>query len=291
MTVFNLGSINADFFYHVPHIPFPGETIAASKFSKGLGGKGANMSVAIARAGGHAVHIGAVGNDGRWAVDRLSGFGVDVGHIEEADQPTGHAVITLDAEGENAIIILPGANRAITQQAIRSALSDASNRDILLMQNETNNQVFSARLGSEIGLRVAYAAAPFDASATAAVLPYLDLLVLNEIEAEQLVEATATLLEDFPITDIVVTLGAKGCRWINTRRGSDLNFAAKAVSPIDTTGAGDTFTGFLLAALDRGQPMEQAIDLATKAGAVMVTRLGTADVIPSIQEVRSAFPE
>lgn len=288
MTVFNLGSINADLFYRVPHLPGPGETLASTDHSRGLGGKGANMSVAIARAAARAVHIGAVGSDGRWAVERLLEYGVDTRHIVEVGDATGHAIITVDAHGENAILLHPGANHALSETHIAAALTEATERDTFLFQNETSGQMSGATLASARGLRVVYAAAPFDAAAVQAVLPLIDMLVMNAVEARQLTEATGVALGDLPVRDIVVTLGGDGCRWLNTDSNDDRHFPAVQVTPVDTTGAGDTFTGFLVAALDRGLPMEQAIALGQQAGAIMVTRHGTADVIPDLKDIEDA---
>ncbi|GGB92569.1 ribokinase [Marivita lacus] len=288
MTVFNLGSINADLFYRVPHLLAPGETLASTKHSRGLGGKGANMSVAIARAAARAVHIGAVGSDGRWAVERLLEYGVDTRSIVELDTVTGHAVIMVDDQGENAILIHPGANRALTETHIASALGAASEEDFFLFQNETSGQVEGATLASARGMRVVYAAAPFDAKAVEAVLPMLDILVVNAVEAQQLTDELGVALADLPVRDVIVTLGGDGCRWINTDEGTEQTFPAIPVTAVDTTGAGDTFTGFLVAALDRGLPMEQAISLGQQAGAIMVTRHGTADVIPDLKDIQDA---
>jgi ribokinase len=285
MAIYNLGSINADLLYAVPHLPGPGETLAASGFRRGLGGKGANMAVAAARGAARVVFIGAVGPDGRWARDLLTEYGVDTRHIAVVDEATGHAIILLDPAGENTIVINPGANHAISRDHIGLALAEASPGDILLMQNETSEQVFCAETGSDLGLRVVYAAAPFDAGAVRAVLPFLDMLILNAVEAEQLAQSLGKSPQALGIADVIVTLGAQGCRWFH---GSDTvrDFPALPVTPVDTTGAGDTFTGYLLAGLDRGMPMEQAIALATKAAALMVTRVGTADVIPDLLEIQ-----
>ena len=285
MTIFNLGSINADMFYAVPHLPGAGETLAATSHFTGLGGKGANMSVAAARAGAEVVHIGAVGSDGNWAVDRLAADGINIGGIAQSDDPTGHAIITVDAQGENAIVLFPGANTTLSKNTVRDALSTARTGDLFVSQNETNLQAFSAEIGSKMGLRIAYAAAPFDADAVQAVLPYLDLLILNEVEANQLSAALGVAVDDLPIEDIVVTLGAKGCRWKNRTAGHTEFIPAPAVNAVDTTGAGDTFTGYLLAGIDTGLPMQQALTRATKAAALMVTRHGTADVIPKLSEL------
>lgn len=288
MSIFNLGSINADLIYALPHLPGPGETLGATSLTRGLGGKGANMSVAAARAGTHVLHIGAVGADGRWAVERMLEYGVDTRHISVTAEDTGHAIILVDPAGENSIVTLGGANRALTVDAITHALSVAGSEDTFLFQNETNAQRAGAELASAKGLRVAYAAAPFDAAAVEAVLPLLDLLVLNEVEAGQLETATGHKAEALPVKDVVVTLGASGCLWHDTDRGAAHHFAAPKVTPVDTTGAGDTFTGYLVAGLDRGMPMPQAIGLATQAAALMVMRVGTADVIPDLKDVQDA---
>ncbi|MDA7427695.1 ribokinase [Primorskyibacter aestuariivivens] len=283
--IFNLGSINADLFYRVPHLPKPGETLASDSYDKGLGGKGANMSVAAARAASRVVHIGAVGEDGRWAKDRLIEYGVDTRHIDVADVPTGHAIIIVDDSGENQIVLFPGANAALGEGAVTAALAEAGKDDWLLMQNETSLQGFTAALARQKGMRVAYAAAPFDAAAVEAVLPHVDLLVLNAVEAAQLSEAMGKDLRDLDVADIVVTLGGDGCRHISTSRAETVNYPAFDVKAVDATGAGDTFTGYLLAGLDRGMPMAQAITRAQKAAAIMVTRHGTADVIPDLKDL------
>lgn len=289
MAIYNLGSINADYVYQVPHLPGPGETLAANQMHRGLGGKGANMSVAASRAAALVSHIGAVGTDGSWARQRLLEYGVDTRHIAVLEKvPTGHAVINVDQSGENAIVLLPGANYEITENAIGKALSESARGDTLLIQNETNNQQYAAQMGKDLAMYVAYAAAPFEAQAVADVMPLLDFLILNEVEAQQLEAATGQSPEQLPVADIIITLGAKGCRWINTLKRTVQDFPAFDVEVVDTTGAGDTFTGYVLAARDRGLPMEQAIKLAMRAGALMVTRAGAADAIPDLKEVQSA---
>ncbi len=149
-------------------------------------------------------------------------------------------------------------------------------------------QVDAAQLAAQMGLRVAYAAAPFDADAITMLLPYIDLLVLNEVEAQQLEMAIGKSPDALEIDNVIVTLGGDGCRWYANSAKLVTDFAAIKVDPIDTTGAGDTFTGYVVAGLDRGMVMEQAIHLASQAGALMVTRLGTADVIPDLKEIQDA---
>lgn len=287
MAVFNLGSINADNAYRVPRLAVPGETLAATDLARGLGGKGANMSVAAARAAARVVHIGAVGEDGRWAKDRLMEYGVDTRHIAVVPQPTGHANICIDAAGENTIVLFAGANHAISQTTIGTALAEASPGDFFVTQNETNAQTLAARTAKVLGLKVVYAAAPFDAEAVRTMIPDIDLLILNTVEAAQLEQETGSNLSDLGLSDIVVTRGSEGSTWISA--GQDpVHVPAVEVEPVDTTGAGDTFTGYLIAGLDRGMPMAQALGQASLAAAMMVTRMGTADVIPDLKDLQDA---
>lgn len=290
MTIWNLGSINVDHVYDLPHIPGPGETLAATRLTTGLGGKGANMSVACARAGTRCAHIGAVGPDGGWAIERIMEYGVDTRCIFTDTGPTGHAVIVVDQSGENTIIIFPGANRRIPLAVLQGALAQAQTGDWFLTQNETNLQAEGMAMARAMGLRTAYAAAPFDAAAVQAMLPHTDFLILNAVEAKQLRAATGLAPDALPLADVIITLGGDGARWFDNRRHRQQHFAALPVTPVDTTGAGDTFTGYVLAGLDRGLPMAQAIGLAVRAGALMVTRRGAADVIPDLAEV-TAFPK
>jgi len=287
MTIFNLGSINIDKTYLVPHLPGPGETLAAHSVHQGLGGKGANMSVAAARAAARVVHLGAIGPDGRWARDRMMEYGVDTRHIAEvAHAETGHAIITVAEDGENQIVLWPGANAEINEAEIARTLSEAVPGDFFLTQNETVAQAPAASHAKSQGLRVVYAAAPFSVNAVTAILPFVDLLVLNKVEAAQLTEALGQDLGALAVRDVVVTLGAEGC--VHYGSEGKVAHAAFPTTVLDTTGAGDTFTGYLVAGLDRGQPMAQAIRTAQRAAALMVARVGTADVIPDLREVQDS---
>ncbi len=289
MAVWNLGSINVDNVYRVPHFAAPGETLSALEFARGLGGKGANMSVAIARAAARVSHIGVVGGDGAWCVERLMEYGVDTRHISRlADDKTGHANICVSDDGENQIVIYPGTNRMINEAMLGAALTQASPGDTLVLQNETNAQVDAARMARDLGLKVAYAAAPFEAISVSNMLEFADLLVLNEVEAQQLTTALGRQLSDLDVHHIVVTLGSEGSRWYDVPKGTETHIPAIPVTPVDTTGAGDTFTGYLVAGLDRGMPMMQSLTLATQAAALMVTRHGTADVIPDLKDIEDA---
>jgi len=284
MTLVNLGSINADHVYRLPHLPRPGETLAAAGHAVGLGGKGANQSVAAARAGATVRHLGAVGTDGVWARDRLAAFGVDVSAVAVRDDvATGHAIVQVDEGGENAIVIWPGANRALDPAVLGPALAGLGPGDSLLLQNETNLQVRACLAARAAGLRVIASAAPFEVAAVQAILPHVSILLLNAVEAAQLQAALGTPPEDLGLEAVVITRGAEGAEWIG--RDVRLTVPAPRVQAVDTTGAGDCFAGWLAAGLDAGQPPGQAMRAAVTAAALQVTRPGASEAMPDAAEV------
>lgn len=281
--ILTIGSVNIDHVYRVAALPRPGETVPDLGYARGLGGKGANQSLAARLAGAEVRHAGAVGADGAWCRERLAAAGIDVADIVTAEAATGHAVILVDGAGENVIVVHGGANRALTPRLVEAAIGRARAGDWLLLQNETNLLVEAARAGRAAGLRVAYAAAPFDPEATAAVIPHVDLLAVNSVEAEQLARHLGTPAETFGAPVLLITEGAKGARcWTGA---AEVRQAAFEVVPVDTTGAGDTFLGYLLAGLDRGRPVAGAMRLAAAAAAIQVTRPGAGEAIPTAAEV------
>jgi len=282
MSVYCLGSINVDHVYAVPHLVGPGETLAADSLNTMLGGKGANQSVAAARAGARAVHIGAVGPEGGPWVDQLRAFGVEA-RVAEVEEATGHANICVDDAGENMIVIFSGANIKQSLSHLEMALADAGAGDYLLLQNETNLRRAAAELAHARGMRVVFSAAPFSVAAVREMLPHTDLLVMNEVEAAQLQAA----LGDIDLPDRLITRGAQGVTWFGDE---DISLPAFSVTPVDTTGAGDCFIGTFVAGLDQGLDVAQALRLGQAASAIQVTRPGTADAIPTRAET-DAFLE
>lgn len=284
MTVYCLGSINIDHVYRLPALPRAGETTSATSHQPGLGGKGVNQSVAALRAGARVVHIGAVGQGDRWIEGELSRHGVPLDHIARVAEGTGHAIVAVDDAGENQIIIHSGANLAQDPALIAATLSMAGPGDILLLQNETSHQVEAAQMARARGLRVFYSAAPFALPPLLAVLPHVTHLLVNQGEAEALVQATGMALGDQPVQAVIVTLGARGAQWISA--GSEPLFTpAFPVQPVDTTGAGDCFAGSLAAALDLGASPAEAMRYAAAAAALQVTRPGAAPAMPNRDEV------
>ena len=284
MTIFNLGSINLDYFYRLPHLISAGETLAANDFNIALGGKGANQSVALAKAGGDVFHIGAFGKKDEVYLQELRNAGVNLEFVALLDMPSGHAIVMVDEKtGENQIILSPSANYNIEQVQIRKALQKANRSDWALAQNETClvNPFFS--LAKEQGLRICYSAAPFVAEQTAGLISLTDLLIVNEGEAEALSQFIEKDITKLGLPHLIITLGAKGARYV----GEQGSFSAAPfnVTAIDTTGAGDTFLGYVLADLSDGQTMQQAMSHASAAAALQITRKGALPAIPSRSEV------
>ena len=284
MTVWCFGSINIDHFYNLGHLPAPGETLAASGYRVELGGKGANQSVAAARAGASVRHLGAIGADGDRALAALLAEGVNCDYIQRVDGATGHAVIMLDQNGENSIIIEAGANRKMALEPILAAMEQADLADILLLQNETAFPAEIAEAAMGRGMEVIYSAAPFEIEAVQAVLPYVNTLVMNAVEAAQLRAALDVPFEDLPVEAVVITRGAEGASW-HARGTPDIFVPALPTKVVDTTGAGDCFTGALAASLSMGAAPDEAMQFAAAAAAIQVSRPGTSAAMPMRAEI------
>ncbi|MDE9450143.1 ribokinase [Aliiroseovarius sp. Z3] len=291
MAIYNLGSINMDHFYEVDHLPVSGETLASLSYRVGLGGKGANQSIAAALSGAQVRHIGAIGAEGEWCKARLSDAGVDTDHVVILSTATGHANICVDTAGENLIILYSGANAQISEAQIDKALREAGSDDYLVLQNETGLTFEAAQMARARGAFVVYSAAPFDATRAIQMLPVVDLLVVNEVEAQQLSKALGTAIEDIDVPNLLITRGSNGAEWRVGATGERISVDAFTVDPVDTTGAGDCFIGNTVAALDQGMTIADAMRFGAAASAIQVTRHGTADAMPSRAEVEAFLAE
>lgn len=283
--ILNIGSLNLDYVYAVPHFVEAGETLLAARRDVFAGGKGLNQTVAAARAGAQVYHGGAVGADGDMLLELLKEAGADVSAVARADVPTGHAIIQVSPQGENAIIILGGANRAVTAKTVEAALEKVAAGDILLLQNEINGLADIIRRAAKKGLRILFNPAPMEASVKALPLELLDTLVVNEGEGRALAGDMEALRAAYPKQRILLTQGSRGASlWT----GSELLFqSAFPVKAVDTTAAGDCFLGYYAAALAEDLPFAQALRLASAASALAVQKQGAAPSIPLRGEVEA----
>lgn len=295
MRILNFGSCNIDYVYGVEHIVSAGETVSAQSMNLFPGGKGLNQSIAAARAGAEVYHAGCIGEDGRLLADTMTESGVDLTYLKQENSKTGHAVIQVDANGENSIFVYEGTNGKITEEYIDDVLQNFGEGDYLLLQNEISNIHYLVERAFERRLRIIFNPSPFREALKKLDLNKLFCLVLNEVEAKEFTgseepeEIFGRLLKRYPGLKIMLTLGKKGC--IYADKENTLSHAAYRVNAVDTTAAGDTFTGYFVALLSRGRSLEEAIELATAASAISVSRMGASPSIPVMAEVKGRLQQ
>lgn len=287
----NYGSLNIDYVYRVPHFVRPGETLSSTLREVFAGGKGANQTTALARAGAEVYHAGKIGKEGKWLKEQLAQDGAHTELIRETKESNGHAMIQVDKTGQNAIILFPGANKQITKEEIDETLTHFQEGDYLLLQNEINHIDYLIKAGSERGLEIFLNPAPMEKGVLNYPLHLVSSLIVNETEAEELTregefeDMITSLAALYPETEIILTLGREGCFYCaNNER---LHVPAKVVKSVDTTAAGDTFIGYYLAARLEEQPIKECLEFATKASALCVSRKGAGESIPYKAEVFS----
>ncbi len=289
--LFNYGSCCIDHVYQVPHFVAPGETLSALSYEIYPGGKGLNQSIAAAKAGAHVTHIGALGEDGKHLKQLLDRHGVDTEHVSIASSPSGHAIIQINPEGENAIFIHGGTNLDDHISLLEEGLATAEPGDWLLIQNETSGNLKAIEIAKLRSMRVAFNMAPMNQRALDLPLKDIDLFIVNETEGAALTgEQTPERILDqvaktFPDAQIVLTLGEQGAWYQNAKTRQ--HAPARQVQVVDTTGAGDTFTGFFLAGLINGLEPLASLHQGCAAAGISVERPGAATSIPSLDEVKS----
>lgn len=295
MKILNFGSCNIDYVYALDHIVRPGETLTTQKLKLFPGGKGLNQSVAIARAGVPVFHAGCLGSDADMLRDVLLESGVDLRYIKNVPGKNGHAVIQVSGDGENSIFLYPGSNACVTTDYIDAALRDFAEGDILLLQNEISNIEYLIRKAYGKGMFIVFNPSPFDDALKKLDYSMLSCLVLNEVEAcgltgcEKPEDSVSALKETYPDLRLVLTLGKRGCIYADADRV--LHQSAFAVNAVDTTGAGDTFTGYLVAGLASGASIQDVLKIASAASALSVCLPGAASSIPVRTDVELFLQE
>jgi ribokinase len=293
MKILNYGSLCIDHVYSVPYFVKPGETLSCTNYERHPGGKGLNQSLALANAGADVWHAGLVGNDGIWLKELLAEAGVGTAMIRETDTPTGHALIQVNPVGENCIVICGGANKTVKIDDLDQVFAQCAEGDCLLLQNEISSMPEIMTTAKSKSMQIAFNAAPITNDVLDYPLECVDLFILNEVEAEALSgEQTPermikSLINSYPHACVVLTLGEQGATYGDPER--IVHQDAFTVKVLDTTGAGDTFTGFFLAGWLDGQTIEQCLEVACKAAAICVTRKGAATSIPSETDIKEVY--
>lgn len=288
------GSLNIDYTYKVDHFVQKGETISSQGLQVFSGGKGLNQSTALAKAGVEIYHAGAVGRDGEFLLEQLRDVGVHTENVAILTEVrSGNAIIQNDAEGDNCIILYGGANQAVTREQADAVIGKFSAGDYIILQNEISELAYIMKTAHKKGMRIVLNPSPMNDKILALPLEKVDLLILNEVEAGQILDTDEMdgdvlmekLLKRFPEMKFVLTLGSQGSIYGDKRQ--KIKQSAYRVKAVDTTAAGDTFTGFFIGSLVRGLSVEQAMDIASRASAIAVTRSGAAPSIPTWDEVEA----
>ncbi|MGY8655034.1 MAG: ribokinase [Verrucomicrobiia bacterium] len=291
MRIVNFGSLNIDHVYQVDRFASPGETLSSRSYRRHAGGKGLNQTIALARAGAEVSMVGRIGEGGEWLLEFLREEGVNTEFVKVIDGATGHAIIQVTPDGENAIVTVGGANHRFSPASADRALKNFNAGDYLLVQNEISSVAEIIRLGSGKEMKVVFNPAPLTAETRDYPLELVDWIVMNEIEGEGLTgksdpnDMLASIVKEFPNASVVLTRGARGA--ILANRAEKFSIPAIAVNAVDSTAAGDAFIGYFLAELMQGTDAKSALHTACEAAAFCVTRQGAADSIPRRAELES----
>ncbi len=287
MKIINFGSCNIDYVYSIDHIVSPGETETTEGLGVYAGGKGLNQSIALARAGASVRHAGCIGEGGEMLLDLLRESGVDVSLIMKTEEKNGHAIIQVTKSAENSIFIYPGSNAMVTNEYIDYVLSHADKEDVILLQNEISGVEYIIESAYKRGLKVVFNPSPIKENVTRIDLNMLSYIIINSIECKMITgdegeRALEILKERYPRLSVILTLGINGS--IYQSRGERIYTPSFECQAKDTTGAGDTFTGYFLAGIVSGKSAEDALKLASVASAIAVSREGAAPSIPMLSE-------
>lgn len=285
------GSMNIDKVYSMPHLPQKGETLFCGGYELHVGGKGLNQAVALKKAGADVYMAGCVGSDGGFLLDFLNDSGVDTSLVKKSDGFTGHAVIEVDPDGQNQMILFHGANHELNESDCDAMLENFGPGDLILMQHETSQVGYMMRRASEKGMFTAINPSPFVDEIRALPLEKADLIILNESEGaalsgetgpEAIVDKLRKLNDN---NKIVLTLGGDGA--IFADKNENVRVPAFKVRAKDTTCAGDTFTGYFLCSFLGGETALDSMKLASAASANAVMHIGAAQTIPEAAAVRA----
>ena len=284
MKILVFGSLNIDHIYRLPHLVREGETLSASSYAKNEGGKGFNQATALAKAGQKVFFAGAIGEEGVFLKNYLQNLDIDVNNIRILNVPTGHAIIQINEQGNNSIILYGGANQAITEKYVDDVLSQFSEGDYILLQNEISLGSWILRKAHEKGLHIILNPSPVSSDLLSWTFNLVDWIILNEIEGADLTGKTdphsiiEALLNEFHIPHIVLTLGEIGSIYASTQER--LFQPAIQTNVVDTTAAGDTFAGYFFASLFKGKSPSEALLRATAASSLAIRQQGAARSIP-----------
>ena len=289
MKILNFGSLNLDYVYRVPRFLAPGETMAASSVDVVPGGKGLNQSIALSRAGAKVYHAGTVGTGSSMLTELLTENGVDLTWLKHSEHIQGNAVIQVVPSGENAILLCGGSNREITPEQVQETMECFGAGDWLVLQNEVSCLAEMVQAAGKRGMHVVLNPSPFEEQLLKLDFGLIDWLFINEVEGKQMTgfdepdKILADLRKKYPQMKIVLTLGSMGA--VCDTPSERMFQPVFRVRVTDTTAAGDTFTGYMIASYTQGYPLKACMERAAAAAAISVSRAGASVSIPFAEEV------
>ena len=293
MKVLNFGSLNIDYVYDVDNFVRKGETISSKGLNVFCGGKGLNQSVALARAGAEVYHAGMIGEDGKFFLDFLKNSGVNIDNVLiRNDIRSGNAIIQRDSFGDNCIILFAGANRSITREYVDKVLEKFERGDYIVLQNEISELPYIVETAHKIGMKIVLNPSPMDEKIEELNLTYIDYFLLNEMEALKLSgidgcdgkKCMDELVDKYKQAGVLITLGDKGAIYSDGDIFVEQGVVKTEV--VDTTAAGDTFTGYFVNGILEGEEMKEVLRVAATASSIAVSRIGAAPSIPAMNEVK-----
>ena len=290
--ILDFGSLNIDIIYKVDHIVKEGETISSFDVIQSAGGKGANQAAALAKAKAEVYLAGKIGKDGQFLLDLLNDYSVNTSLVYTYEGKTGQAIIQLDKNSQNSIILFAGGNKLITKEEVDEVLNNFASGDYILLQNEISNIEYIIEKAYEKNMIICLNPSPYNEVIESLDFSKVNIVFINEIEGEALAgkkaesdELLNLIIAKYPSLEILLTLGKNGV--IYAKGDERKSFGIYDVEVQDTTAAGDTFTGYFIASRAKGETVEKSLELASKASSITVSKLGAMESIPYYDEVIS----
>lgn len=289
MKILNFGSLNIDYVYKVDHMVREGETLSSSGMEVFLGGKGFNQSVALAKAGIPIYHAGMIGKEGKIFLDACKEYGISSKFIKTIEEKNGHTIIQVDKNGQNCIMLYGGSNRSLTKDFIDEVLAYFGREDYILLQNEVNHLDYIIEKAYERGIKIILNPSPLDTYLDSCDLSKITYFMMNEIEGKQITgeknvdKILDKMMQMYPESKIILTLGEAGSMYRDKESSFKQDIFKAAV--VDTTAAGDTFTGYFISAIISRKSIPDALKISAMAASITVSREGASPSIPKLDEV------
>lgn len=289
MKILNFGSLNIDYVYKVDHMVREGETLSSSSMEVFLGGKGFNQSVALAKAGVPVYHAGMIGKEGEVFLEACKEYGISSKFIKTIEEKNGHTIIQVDKNGQNCIMLYGGSNRSLTKGFIDEVLSYFDKGDYILLQNEVNHLDYIIEKAYGRGIKIILNPSPLDAYLDSCDLSKITYFMMNEIEGKQITgeknvdKILDKMIQMYPESKVILTLGELGSMYRDKENFFKQDIFKTIV--VDTTAAGDTFTGYFISAIISGKSIPDALKISAMAASIAVSREGASPSIPKLNEV------